>query len=101
MSRRSRPTSYLRLFLGALANEDASRTLRPEFRLYVFQAAKHAACFVSNPSCRVPRKWPEAVDLAFAIRDKGVLIDEIHGLQTANDILPELAKKLLLEFHSL
>lgn len=97
-SRRSQPAAYLRLFLNALADEHTARELSPELRLYVFRTAQHAAHFVSNPGQRVPRGWPEAVDLAFEIRDKKLLVNEILGLQTENDFAPDLAKKLLREF---
>ncbi|WP_148028746.1 MULTISPECIES: hypothetical protein [Burkholderia] len=97
-SRRSQPAAYLKLFLETLADERLARSLSAELRLYVFQAAQHAAHFVSNPAQRVPRGWPEAVDLAFEIRDNDQLVHEILELKTENDIAPELAQRLLREF---
>ena len=97
-SRRSQPAVYLRLFLGALADVQSARSLSPELRRYVFQAAQHAANFINNPSQRVPRGWPEAVDLAFEIRHHDSLVHEILELKTENDFAPELAQKLLREF---
>jgi hypothetical protein len=88
----------LRLFLSALADVHSARSLSPELRQYVFQAAQHAAHFVSNPEMRVPRGWPEAVDLAFGIRYDDNLVNEILELKTENDFAPELAQKLLHEF---
>lgn len=97
-SRRSQPAAYLRLFLGSLASEHSASLLSHELRLYVFQVAQHAANFASNPCRRVPRGWPEAIDLAYEIRGHDSLIDEILELDTENDFPPELAKKLLREF---
>lgn len=97
-SRRSQPAAYLRLFLSALADEHSARLLSPERRRYVFQAAQHAAQFVNDPTQRMPKGWPEALDLAYEIRGKNRLVDEILGLKTEDDFPPELAKKLLSEF---
>lgn len=97
-SRRSQPAAYLRLFLGTIANEHTAPSLSPELRLYVFQAAQHAANFASNPCQRVPKGWPEAIDLAYEIRGRDSLIHEILELTPENDFPPELAKKLLREF---
>lgn len=99
-SRRSQPAAYLRLFLGTLANECSASSLSQELRLYVFQVAQHAANFASNPRQRVPRGWPEAIDLAYEIRGHDSLIHEILELDTENDFPPELAKKLLREFQN-
>jgi hypothetical protein len=96
-SRRSHPAAYLRIFLGTLADERRSHSLSPDLRLYVFLAAQHAAQFASNPDQRVPRGWPEAVDLAFEIRDNGQLVDDILELKTENDFAPGLAQRLLRE----
>lgn len=99
-SRRSHPAAYLRLFLGTLADEKRAQSLSHELRLYVFHAAQHAALFVSNPAKRVPRGWPEAVNLALEIRDNGQLIHEILELKSENDFAPELAQRLLRELQS-
>ncbi|MBL0729673.1 hypothetical protein [Piscinibacter sp. HJYY11] len=97
-ARRSQPVDYLRIFLTALASEEPTRHLSPEGRHYIFRATQLAAQFIQDPKNRLPVGWPEAVDLAFELRDKRPLVDEILKLKTEDDLAPELARRILSEF---
>jgi hypothetical protein len=97
-SRRSEPASYLRLFLGSLANAHTTTPLSAELREHVFHLVQHAAQFANDPHYRVPRESLEAVDLAYELRQAHSLIEEILDLKSANEIRPELAQRLLHQF---
>lgn len=99
-SRRSYPNAYIRIFLSALADETDARSMSHERRSYIYETAKHAAQLVTDHNHCIPRKFLEAVDLAFEMRENDVLAHEILELRTENDFAPELARKLLQQLHS-
>lgn len=99
-SRRSCTHAYLTFFLCTLAEQREVSAISPELRLYVYQTARHAAMLLTQQDHRIPRKYLEAVDLAFEMREDDSLARDILDLKTEDDFAPELAKRLLQHLRS-